>query len=745
MKPSGINEKTPKSFLMSAPTEIRKSILIIKSQSKSLTAVESFLKNRGWKIHATTDLKDALQYLVQGKPSFVMISVDHPNKKVRVLPKLLVQSFPVFVMGFSESNTTVAYKALIDSGAPYRINPPITGPAVERTINKIIRDQEVEREKAAAAERAKIMSREMSEAKAKHEHEASAISSHSEKNPNAVSFGGVEGVMSNSDSDITTITGKDDGGAVHIQGGGKPRSSTSAADLLKKMADVSEGEEHDEESENALLSVLQSAAQDHHNDDAAPISQHGAIRASASDVDPSSHEGGGVAYMPDGTPKKKRGSQHSESEAEDGDEAGLMVAKGSKGPGGSIRQEGPGGGDINYHDEGKKTGPAGFIGQDAKDDDGGGLLMPDGQHRDGPAHAGGNMGHTTPGKRPKHKSAGEDPAAAMQNGAEDSLLQKSPEAKAKSDRGGDVIRRPNEKPQAQYSEEDFESSAPAESDEAAPLGRKKEKADLSVLEPLDLNREKKKKSVLDDNVVRRIPGKATGWQKEDNIIVRGTQQALDDSVDQIKGNDKPAEKISGASNVACLVVESDRFSGYLVAALGKNRKMDNKFVDTLRDRLSKFLKDNGEPMADDKSMQLKIKPVDFEDWALEYADFLRKSVHEGEEIAMAFFPFAQAKTMVETSAQADMGAVKIDELQGDLSVDFNLYVYLPANKKYVLYTPRGSKFYGNQKDRLARMGVTHMHVKRTELQDVSKYRAQNYLNSKIQEYEKKKTGKSQAS
>ncbi len=105
---------------------------------------------------------------------------------------------------------------------------------------------------------------------------------------------------------------------------------------------------------------------------------------------------------------------------------------------------------------------------------------------------------------------------------------------------------------------------------------------------------------------------------------------------------------------------------------------------------------------------------------------------------MAFFPFSPIKNELGQSAAAEMGAIKLDDLHGDLEVEFSLYIYLSANNRYVLYTPKGSKFYGNQKDRLAKMGVTHLHIRKSEAQDLSKYRAQNYLNSKISEYEQKK-------
>jgi hypothetical protein len=139
-------------------------------------------------------------------------------------------------------------------------------------------------------------------------------------------------------------------------------------------------------------------------------------------------------------------------------------------------------------------------------------------------------------------------------------------------------------------------------------------------------------------------------------------------------------------------------------------------------------------------MNLKIKKVEFEDWAVEYADFLKKSVHNGEEIAMAFFPVTNVRAEVGESAAATMASVKLTELEGDKTVEFNMYVYLPSNKKYILYTPKGGKFYGNQKDRLVEKGVQEVHMLKSEVNDLSKYKAQNYLNNLIDGYKKKKGG-----
>lgn len=92
--------------------DVKKNLLIIKSHAQSLGPAESFLLNRDWNIKSTSDLKEALAYLVQNQPEFVMISIDHPNKKVRNLPKVLSQALPICVIAFAESSTSASIKKL---------------------------------------------------------------------------------------------------------------------------------------------------------------------------------------------------------------------------------------------------------------------------------------------------------------------------------------------------------------------------------------------------------------------------------------------------------------------------------------------------------------------------------------------------------------------------------------------------------------------------------------------------------
>jgi hypothetical protein len=220
-------------------------------------------------------------------------------------------------------------------------------------------------------------------------------------------------------------------------------------------------------------------------------------------------------------------------------------------------------------------------------------------------------------------------------------------------------------------------------------------------------------------------------QANESIIVRGTQQAIDETMNQ-KG--RPPVEVINSTNVACILIQSARFSGYLICAMGADRKVDQSLMASVQTRLVTFLKANGEEMREDDVLGMRIQEVDFQDWALEQADFLRKSVHDGEEIAMAFFPATSVETQLEESISKKMLQMKLDELREDSPLEFDLYIYMPENNKYLLYTPQGTPIYGKQKNRLQSHGVTHMHLKKESLRDVKKYRAQNFLNDKITAY-----------
>lgn len=227
--------------------------------------------------------------------------------------------------------------------------------------------------------------------------------------------------------------------------------------------------------------------------------------------------------------------------------------------------------------------------------------------------------------------------------------------------------------------------------------------------------------------------------EKNSILVEGSKQALEGAINV--SNQENVKAVDVATNVSCIIVQSAKYNGYLVVAMGKNQKIEESFMKILKQHLFKFLKKNGEKLSDEEQMQLKLEPVEFQDWAIEHAEFLRKSIHNGNEVAMAFFPCTEIQIPLESSEDNQMYCVDLQNLRGDLKMEFDIYLHMPVNNKYILFTPKGGVLYSRQKERLLKRGVQKMHLHKNSIQDVKKYTAQNYLNDKIQEFQNKDSKK----
>lgn len=516
----------------------------------------NFLKNRGWKIHSSTKVKEFLAIVLQHQPPFVMVCIDHPNPAAANLSRLIQNAFPATkVIAFVDGTSSASLTKIKNSGNEYTVYPPLSGPAIERVILRVQKDQQ----KAAEA-------------------------------PTSES-----GVKISTDSDSNTDS------SVVIKGSGT--KTTAVTEQARRM-------------------LAQFMSSDDPHDGTAAVAHGGGSGMNT---------GGAI-----------RTGVATTAGAADQAQASQPTHRGSAIMGGQRRLRRP-----------RRPLPMDFSpggGWQLREPTPGSDPYADG---DSPAISGGTAGTS---------------ASGTNNGSYQSSRNQRPEAPV------------------------FEH----------------------------------------DGTNRRKKGLPSFEQAEASLIIKATDDALDKTV--IKGRaTTPTEVLQKTTSVACIAVESTRFTGYLVAALGKNRKIDDKFIATVRGRLVEYMRANGEELAADDSMALNLQEVEFESWALQQADFLRKTIHDGQEIAMAFFPHKIDNAPLEISASASMLKVDIEELLGNATVEFDLYIHMPTNNKYILYTKQDRQIYGDQLDRLKSKGVKSMHLRKEDETNVRRYRVRNFLNDKIKE------------
>ncbi len=507
-----------------------------------MKAAETFLKNRGWVVGSGKTLPEALAYLIQKQPQYLMIAADHPNKKVKILPRILAQAFPVRVIAYAEISSQSSLAAINEMLLPYYLYPPVSGPSIVRLVARIKRDAETSEKE------------------------------YEEKIRKAQENGNTD--------ELIRLKGQRPG-ATSVDGKDGEQARAALNQLIMSSGD--------ESSQGTF------------------VSKGDAARAAGAAIQ-SSLQGNFGGYMPPSPTDEPRGN---------------------------------------------------FIPSSARAPVPGQLIVP--------------------------------PAAGQKkqnNPLFDSDMQEGESFAEWEER---LLKQKNWQPGSTSQSAGGPSYTP----------------------DAKLN------------------------QASESLVDRGTQAALEEAM-RNRSMPLPAKSqpIESSSECACLIIESAKFSGYLVAAYGKNRKIDARFMETLKERLFSFLRENGEEPAEQDSMGIKIQEVPFESWAIAHAEFLRKSIHEGDEIAMAFFPTLQTTIKLEESASAKMLQVDITELKEDTIVEFDLYVYMPENNRYLLYTQKGRPLYGLQRNRLVEKGVSRLHLRKESAADVKKYRAQNFLNEKIETYKK---------
>jgi hypothetical protein len=162
----------------------------------------------------------------------------------------------------------------------------------------------------------------------------------------------------------------------------------------------------------------------------------------------------------------------------------------------------------------------------------------------------------------------------------------------------------------------------------------------------------------------------------------------------------------------CVVVEVQRFQGYLVAAFSEKQEINFKLIETIREKLFNFLKSQGEISREEiGALPLKLRAMSFEDWAYDQAEFMQKAFYKTNQITLAYFRCERNLPKFTESVKPNMVKMEIKNVISEVVTAFDIYIYLPENNKFLLYTPKGSIFSEIQKKRLIAKKLIHVHLK----------------------------------
>jgi hypothetical protein len=223
------------------------------------------------------------------------------------------------------------------------------------------------------------------------------------------------------------------------------------------------------------------------------------------------------------------------------------------------------------------------------------------------------------------------------------------------------------------------------------------------------------------------------------------QKIVGDSVSKalsfvVSGGPKTDKSVpTTGSNTLCVLIESENFSGYVLTCLGNNRALGRDLIGCIRSELSTFLSEATEEIVKLELLPMKLDSFGLENLAKESSGLCYKGVHDGSEIAMALVPGRNLNEEIVVSDRSDMLKISVNELAVGKVVEFDLFHYLPLNKKYIKLSHKGYTLEKARFDSLVSK-VTHMHLKKDEKRCAELYLARLHLSELVDDHIEKLAG-----
>jgi CheY-like chemotaxis protein len=201
------------------------------------------------------------------------------------------------------------------------------------------------------------------------------------------------------------------------------------------------------------------------------------------------------------------------------------------------------------------------------------------------------------------------------------------------------------------------------------------------------------------------------------------------ALDRSTGKIKSRKSIGIISRVSVLEVHSRSMRGYLVAARADGKMLDPEILEKVYDQLARILRSSGEQLECPIVRSVDVDPVDFMEWSRAKAEVSRVAEIEGEEFAIAFFSTRSESLFKEGFVNDHMVAIDVSQVPG--SVPCDLYLYLPLNRKFIVYVRKGKALPQECRQKLKSRRVERLFARRIDLDRVKVTMARQFLDASI--------------
>jgi hypothetical protein len=185
--------------------------------------------------------------------------------------------------------------------------------------------------------------------------------------------------------------------------------------------------------------------------------------------------------------------------------------------------------------------------------------------------------------------------------------------------------------------------------------------------------------------------------------------------------------------VYCLLVQSKDWSGHLMAYSNTNleRHLLEPVVKNWVSKEFQYFNENESHIF----FEIEINLQDFKVWANNKSEYIETLKVNDSELLLSFVGIEPKNLLMEFDEAHDLIDLKLSWVPMKKDLELNLFLHLPENKKYLLYTPKGQQLNDMQRTRLVENHVEILHSPVEFEDEVKKLKMIHYFEHLFKEAE----------
>ncbi len=252
-----------------------------------------------------------------------------------------------------------------------------------------------------------------------------------------------------------------------------------------------------------------------------------------------------------------------------------------------------------------------------------------------------------------------------------------------------------------------------------------------------INSSKIKESELNDDIdfandVLGIDINAAEESKLSKKILSEIEGIVEKSLNHVvNSNEQVQSKVDKTSDFVAFFVNSKEFSGLIYMAVGKNNAISSGIIGSFMKTLSENFKASSIEAYVHRPVSISVKPVNISEWMDEKCDFKLVTSHLENEVVLGFIADNHAHPLFDESPHDGMFHVDVKHFPVNYTMNMDLFVYLPLNKKAIKYIGKGGYLDKKQKHRLLKNEISAFHILNEEILTVRDFFVKLYTKSKL--------------